>query len=50
MPVDINITIKPTPVTDNVIELDVAAKITIVSKDFFNCGYHFIVLFLFLDL
>ena len=34
MPVDIGITIKPVPVTDNLIELDVVAIITIVSKDF----------------
>ena len=32
--VDIDITIKPIPVRDSVIELDVVAIITIVSNDF----------------
>ena len=32
-PVDIGKTIKPTPVTDNVIEVDVAVMITIESAD-----------------
>ena len=34
MPIDIGITIKPNPVSDNVIELDVVAIKTIVSNDF----------------
>ena len=33
-PLDISITIKPVPVSDNVIKFDVVAIITIVSNDF----------------
>ena len=33
---DIGITIDPNPVSDNVIELDIMAMVTIVSNDFTN--------------
>ena len=48
IPLDIGMTIKPIPVSDNVIELDVVAIITIVSNDFSivdNVFLFFILLF-----
>ena len=47
MAVDIGITIKPIPVRNNVIELDVVAKLTNVSIDFNNVVKILIFLFLF---
>ena len=36
MPADMGKIIKPTPVTDNVIDVDVAVMITILSTDSYN--------------
>ena len=49
-PLDIGIAIKPIPVKDNVIQLDVEAIITIVSNDFNIVVNFFYFYIFFLDL